>query len=196
MAFAPPPERSARQLLDLFFGVLFRPRATFWEVALDRALGQGVGVILLVAAINAFASEVKGIGMLVLAFLTYTGWLALGWLVLTGVLFVVTHLLKPQGKFTDLLAATSLSFLPLMFEGPLHVISRWGTPGLTIAAVGTIGILIWFVRVLLAGVRGATGLTSGQAVTALVLSELVLVGIPLLFMLLGTLLVVVLIGGA
>lgn len=195
MGFA-PPERTDRGGLALIYGVLFRPRDTFWEIPLDRSLGRGVLVLVLVAAINAFASEVRGIGMLLLAFATWLGWMTLGWLVLTAVLFVVTHLLRPTGKFTDLLAATSLSFLPLILEGPLHVVSRWGNGGLTVAAIGTVAVFIWFFRVLLAGVRGATGLTSAQAVTALVLSELVLVGVPLLFMTLATLMIVVLIGGS
>lgn len=196
MAFAPPPERGELKGLDLFFGVLFRPRVTFFEVPLDRSLGQGLLVLVLVAVINAFASEVHGVGMVVLAFLTWLGYLMLAWAVLTAVLFVVTHLIRPQGKFVDLLAATALSFLPWILEGPLHVVSRWGTGGLTVAAIGTIAVFVWFFKILLAAVRGATGLTSAQAVTALVLSELVLVGVPLLFMLLGTLLVVVLIAGA
>lgn len=164
--------------LALLYGVLFSARETFAVAPLERSLGLAAGVVAMVAFVGAASGAAVGGGMLFLSFLTWLGNLVISWLVLTGVLFVVSRIIRAQGDFVPLLAATGLAFLPWIFLGPLAVFGRWGTVGMAIAAIGLIGVFVWFIRTLVAGVRGATGLSTAQSLMALVATELVLVVLP------------------
>lgn len=181
--------------LSLLYGVLFRARETYAVAPLERSLGLAGVVIALVAFVAAASGAAVGGGMLVLSFFTWLGYLLITWLVLTGVLFAILRLLKSQGELVPLLAATGLAFAPWLLAGPLAVLARLGTAGKALAAVGAIAVFVWFVRTLVAGVRGASGLSTAQSLLALVLTELVLVGLPLAAAVLSVMGLVVLASG-
>lgn len=181
--------------LALLYGVLFHARETFATAPLDRSLGLAAAVLALVAFVGAASGAAVGGGMLVLSFLTWLGNILISWLVLTGVLFVITRIIRAEGDFVPLLAATGLAFLPWIFLGPIAVFGRWGTVGMAIAAIGVIGTFIWFIRTMVAAVRGATGLSTAQSLMALVATELVLVVLPFAAFVLTMMGLVVLVSG-
>lgn len=170
--------------LELIYGALFRPDATLDGATMERAFGVGLGVVALLGAVYALTAGVTGVAGTFLAFLTYVGWTLLFWLVPTGALFVVTRAMRREGEIGALLAATALSMLPFLFAAPLAVVGQWGTFGAVVALIGLIGVVVWSVRILLAGIRGVTGLSTGQSVLALFVSQTILMTLPLLMLVL------------
>ena len=165
-------------VLEWFYGVLFRPRETFATWPVEQAQGAAGLAVLVVSAIGGYTAAGAGAGAVMLGFFTYLGWLVFVWFTLTAMLFVIARILRPQGEFLPLLAATGLSFLPGIFWGPLAALAGWGSLGLALSVVGRLVLFGWWIRLLLAALRGVTGLSTGQAVLALVVAEVTLAAIP------------------
>lgn len=182
---APPAPQPG--VLELFYGVLFHPKATFEAAPLDRLVGQGCLAIALVAAISALTAGGTGLGGLLLAFFSALGWLIVLWLVLSALVFVIARTWRPQGEFVPMLAATALSMLPWVLQAPLGVLYGWGPVGTAIAGLGSLALFIWWLRILVAAVRGVTGLATGQTILVLVLADVLIAATPLVMLALGLL---------
>jgi hypothetical protein len=181
----PQQAAPAPGVLEWIYGVLFRPREVFSTWPLDRAQGVAALVVLLVAAIGGYTSAGTGAGAVMLGFFTWLGWLVLSWFLVTGMVFVIARILKPQGEFLPLLSAIGLAYLPMIFSGPVAAMAGLGKFGLVIAVLGQLGIFIWTLRLLLAAIKGVMGLSSGQAVLTLVVAELTFAAIPWMLFTLG-----------
>ena len=188
---APPP---APQGLELLYGVLFRPTATYQALGPDAPMATAGGVVLVVALVAAFAMAPPEPGAVGLSFFIALGWLFLSWLLLTGPLFVVSRLLGGRGELPALMAATALAFLPFVLIGPMAAFAGMGKVGVLLAASFFVGAVIWWLRLVQAAVRGCMGLTGGQAVMALVGTELLLAAVPGLYVTLWVLTLVLAIG--
>lgn len=180
-----PAAAPAPGVLDWFYGVLFRPREVYATWPLDHAHSAAALAVLLVAVIGGFTSAGAGAGAVVLGFATWLGWLVLGWFTSTALMFVIGRVMTRQGEFMPLLAATGLAFLPMILAGPMTAIAKFGKVGLVIGTIGELAVLIWYLRLLLAAVKGVMGLTTGQAVIALVIAELTVAAVPWLLFTLG-----------
>lgn len=177
--------QAAPGVLDWFYGVMFRPATVYATWPLERAPGAAGLAVLLVALIGGFTSAGAGGGAVTLGFFTWLGWLVLGWFTSTAMLFVIGRLMRPQGEFMPLLAAIGLAMLPMIFEGPLAAFASFGRFGAAIAALGSLAVFIWTLRLVVAALKGVMGLRTGQAVLAMVISELILAAIPWMLFTLG-----------
>jgi hypothetical protein len=148
-------------------------------------MGPAVLAVLLVALIGGFTSAGTGGGAVVLGFFTWLGWLLLGWFGSTAMLFVIGRIMRQEGEFMPLLAAIGLALLPMILEGPLAAFASFGKFGVAIAALGSLGVFIWSLRLVLAALKGVMGLRTGQAVLAMVVAELIVAAIPWMLFSLG-----------
>lgn len=191
--FAPEPA-PAPAGLELFYGVLFRPAATFKALGADAPLGMGAVAVLAVAATMGFAFGPHRPGGVVLAMFIALGWLFLSWLVLTGSLFIVGRLMVGRGELPPLMAGTALAFLPFLLVGPMAAFAGWGRGGVLLASIFFVGAVLWWLRILQAAVKGLLDLTNGQAVMAIVGMELLLAAIPMTYMTLWIMTLMLVIG--
>ena len=182
---APEAVTPSPGVLEWFYGVLFRPREVFSTWPLERAQGPAALAVLIVAAIGGYTSAGAGAGAVMLGFFTWLGWLVLAWFMLTGLVFVIGRIIRPQGEFLTLLSAVGLSLLPLIFSGPLAAVAAWGAFGTAIAVLGQLVLFIWTLRLLLAALKGVMGLSTGQAILALVVAEVMLAVVPWMLFALG-----------
>jgi hypothetical protein len=175
----------APDVLTWYYGMLFRPRESLATYRLDKALGAAGLAVALVAVVGGYISAGGGAATVMLGFFTWLGWLLVSWLVLTALLFVIGRIIHRKGEFGALLAATGLAYLPLLLFGPLHAVANWGVLGKALAAIGMIGVFLWWVRLLVAAVRQVMQLSTAQAVMAIVAAEVVMVGLPWVLVTLG-----------
>lgn len=171
--------------LDALYGALFRPRSTF--AAPLPSLRPAAALVLLVSIIWAFELTHGQARLLPLALLTALGCVLWGWLGMSAGLFLVTRGLYRRGEFHPICAAVGLALAPWLLLGPITVLAHLGKPGEAAAAVGSLLLFVWWLRLLLLGVRGAAGLTGGQALWTLIATELIAVAVPVVAMVLGTL---------
>lgn len=191
--FAPPPA-PAPTGLDLLYGVLFRPTATFKATGAETPLAMGAAAMLAVAVVMGFAFAPQRPGAVVLASLIALGWLFLSWLLLTGSLFIVGRFMVGRGEVQPLMAGTALAFLPFILVGPMAAFAGWGRGGVLLAAIFFVAAVMWWLRILQAAARGIMDLTSGQAVLAIVGMELLLAAVPMTYMTLWIMTLVLAIG--
>jgi hypothetical protein len=180
-----PQAAPAPGVLDWFYGVLFRPREAFATWPIDRAQGAAGLSVLLVALIGGFTSAGTGGDAVVLGFFTWLGWLVLGWFTSTALLFVIGRVMRQQGEFLPLLSAIGLALLPMILVGPLHAVAAFAGIGTAIGVLGELAVFIWMLRLVVAAVKGVMGLSTGQAVLAIVIAEATLAAIPWLLFSLG-----------
>lgn len=191
--FAPEPP-PAPAGLDLIYGVLFRPAATFKALGAEAPLGMGAASLLAVAATMGFAFGPPRPGGVVLTMFIALGWLFLSWLVLTGALFVVGRLIAGRGELQPMMAGTALAFLPFLLVGPMAAFAGWGRGGVLLAAIFFVAAVLWWLRILQAAVKGLLDVTNGQAVMAIVGVELLLAAVPMTYMTLWIMTLVLVIG--
>lgn len=179
--FAPEPP-AAPAGLDLIYGVLFRPGETFRALGADAPLGMGAAAMLAVAVVMGFAFGPQRPGAVVLTTVIALGWLFLSWLLLTGALYLVGRFMAGRGELQPLMAGTALAFLPFLLVGPMAAFAGWGRPGVLLAAIFFVAAVMWWLRILQAAARGIMDLTNGQAVMAIVGTELLLAAVPMTYM--------------
>jgi len=167
--------------LELVYGVLFRPTATFAALGSEAPLAAGAGAMLTVAAVLAFAMGPQAPHKVAITMLIALGWLFLTWLLMTGALFIVGRLMVGRGEIQGLLGGTALAFLPFILVGPMASFSGMGHWGKLFGACLFVGAVLWWLRLLAAAARGNMGLTSGQGVMAIVGMELLLAAIPMTY---------------
>lgn len=161
--------------LDVLYGTFFRPNETFAHHATGRAAGV---VLLLVGVVWAFGLAAGQPGLLPFALFVALGWVVWLWLASSAALFLTARTLFRTGEFGPISVAVGLAMAPWMLAGPAHVLAKLGLPGQALAAVAMLGLGIWWLRLMLIGLRGATGLTGMQALWAFVAAELLAVAIP------------------
>lgn len=170
--------------LDVLYGTFFRPTATLAEHATPRAAAVA---ILLVGVVWGFSLAAGQPQLLAFGFFVALGWVLWLWLASSTGLFLAARALYRTGEFQPISSAMGLAMLPWILVGPLHVLSKLGTPGMALAAVGYLALSIWWLRLLLIGLKGATGLSGSQAVWAMVAAELLAVAVPMGWLLMAEL---------
>jgi hypothetical protein len=64
---------------------------------------------------------------------------------------------------------------------------KLGLPGKALAAVGYMALGVWWLRLMLIGLRGSAGLTGSQALWAFVTAEVLAVAVPMGWLILAEL---------
>jgi hypothetical protein len=170
--------------LDVLYGTFFRPGATMAAGPSARAAAVA---IVLGAVVSAFGLAAGSPGLLPFAFFVALGWVLWLWLASSAGLFLAARALYRTGEFQPISTAVGLAMLPWVLVGPLHVLLKLGLPGAALAAVGYMALGVWWLRLLLIGLREAAGLTGAQALWALVTAELLAVAVPMGWLILAEL---------
>jgi len=112
--------------------------------------------------------------------------LAVAWPLTALVFFAVSRLFARQGRFVDLLAGVGIARLPLVAAGVitgsfrgvfLDAASGTVGPALVAVSLALVPLVVWFVALLVMGLRAASGLRAGKlalaSVTAIVVAEVI-----------------------
>lgn len=167
--------------LELVYGVLFRPTATFAALGPDAPLAAGAAAMLTVATVMGFAMGPQAPHKVAIAMLIALGWLFISWILMTGSLFIVGRLMVGRGEIQGLMGGTGLAFLPFILIGPMASFAGMGHFGKLFGACLFVGAVLWWLRLLQAAARGNMQLTSGQGVMAIIGMELLLTAIPMTY---------------
>ncbi|MDB5099342.1 MAG: hypothetical protein JWM80_3763 [Cyanobacteria bacterium RYN_339] len=162
--------------LEVLYGTLFRPNETLEHHATPRAAAVA---LLLVGVISAFGLAAGKPDLLPFAFFVALGWVVWVWLASSAGLFLASRALYRKGEFQPISTAVGLAMTPWILVGPVQVLLKLGLPGKALAAVCYLAISVWWLRLLLIGLRRSTGLDGSQALWALVTAELLAVAVPM-----------------
>lgn len=155
------PERPPLGPVEVAYGILFEPVNTFKALTsappplgLVLATVLGAPVVVALAAGGSLAPAIAG-----------AAWYLLWWLVSTAVLALAAELFGGQGRARDLLLLLGLTRLPALLAAPLQLLAP-ASPAL--AVLGQVAVALWALVLAGLAVRENYGLSTGQAVAALV----------------------------
>ncbi|MEW6398826.1 MAG: Yip1 family protein [Bacillota bacterium] len=189
-AAAVPPEKPPLGVLELMYGALFSPVATFREVAARPHLGRAVVVLVVVAAVSATVGAISGgreftagmaeAGVPVsgasfgpVAFLFGLVGPFLFWYLQTAIFYLTGVLLGGKGPVLPLMAALAVASMPQVFSAPVMLVSTAVHQGLGVWLSLAVGIWVIVLNVL--AVREALHFSTGRAIATLVLPLAVIV---------------------
>jgi hypothetical protein len=176
--------------LELIYGVLFNPRPTLRQVAVQPPVGLTVLIFTLVSVVNVLSSVLMTTGKGNLAFpglpqttaqviqafipaiaLLWLGLKYLQWFVYSGVLHLVATLLGGRGYAQGVFAVTGLAILPSLFIVPLNLLFYWvRTPSFTIIiTLLSLLIYVWGIILVIIGLREVYNFSTGKALLVLFL---------------------------
>jgi hypothetical protein len=189
-----PPEPRL-SLVDLIYGLLFAPTATFQKISARPPLSQAFIIFTAVTLIGTLLSvwtppvapelpsEVPPeMGRMMSSMMPYMGLLTalfafVGWFVLAGVFQLVSEFFEGRGTALGVLTVLGLSELPNVFAGPLFLLAALlGSPVLTTFITVSSGLLIFIWRFILIviGLREIQGYSTGKAVLTVLAPGIVL----------------------
>lgn len=181
---ATPPEPAEAEpaalgALDVLYGVLFRPRATFRALAGRAPLRLALVVVLLTAGLQSLTllggraedDPLAGMAGLVAAPLSIPIAL-LAWFVLTAVWHLTAELLGGVGSARSALALVGLASLPGIFGPPLELLGR----ATGVGAFDLLGMAagIWSLVLDVLAVQAAYGLSGGRSLLVVLMPVLVI----------------------
>ena len=183
-------EKAPLGVLELMYGTLFSPVATFREVATRPHLGRAVAVLAVVAVVNAavgaisggreFAAGMAGAGMPVpggsfgpVAFLFGLVGPFLFWYLQTAIFYLTGVLLGGRGAIVPLMAGLAVAAMPQVFSAPAVLVSTAVHRGVGVWFSVALGM--WVAVLYCLAVREALHFSTGRAIATLVLPLLAIV---------------------
>ncbi len=187
----PPEVIQQMGVLDLIYGVLFEPADTFKKVAEAPPLGLSFLIFSLVNITAIFMSFLTFFHLLGKSFpgggdvrvdltlsmillIVFLGLLVkiCNWLLSASVFHLLAELLGGRGGVRGLLAIVGLSYLPFFFLAPVELLLLiWGLNGVVVVTVMILNFLIfiWWLALMVLGVRQEYCFSSGSALAAVFL---------------------------
>lgn len=170
---------------ELIYGTLFNPVDTFTKVSHDPPLFKGfiifmisllltsVSRILLPQDIADMPPEIAGIFSQVGPSIAVFGAIItlIFWFIQAGILQVVAELLGGRGTAIGVLTILALSGIPAVLAIPFHVAGYFLSEsilGRFLAIAGSLLSFVWWVVILVLGLRQVHGYSTGKAVVTVV----------------------------
>jgi len=187
-----PPETIQQMgVLELIYGILFEPADTFKKVAEAPPLGLSVLIFSLVNITTIFMSFLTFFHLLnkslpagsdvrvnltlsMILLIIFLGLLIklCNWLLSASVFHLLAELLGGRGSVRGLLAIVGLSYLPFFFLAPVELLLLiWGLNSVVVVIVMILNFLIfiWWLALMVLGVRQEYSFSSGSALAAVFL---------------------------
>lgn len=196
----PPANKS---LLEMIYGVLFDPVATFRGVAVSPPVGRALLIFSVVSLLGAvmgfylstqvFRGELGDLGPLaemmdmMIPLMVFGGLIIafVKWVVYSGLLHLVAEMFGGSGRALGVLAVTGLASLPVILLMPVElvVVLAGGQSPLATIITGLFGLvsLVWGFVLVVLGLREVHGFSAGRALTVALTPPLAI--IVLLFIL-------------
>lgn len=188
---APPETVQPMGVLELIYGILFDPADTFKKVAEAPPLGLSVLIFSLVnitaifmgfltffhllsKSLPAGGAGSANLTLSMLLLIVFLGLIAklCNWLLSTSVFHLLAELLGGRGSVRSLLAVVGLSYLPFIFLAPVELLLlTWGLNSVVVVIVMILNcaIFIWWLALMVLGVRQEYCLSTGSALAAVFL---------------------------
>ena len=188
---APPEDVQPMGVLELIYGTLFDPADTFKKVAESPPLGLSVIIFSLVNVTAIFMSYLTSFHLLskslpaasalrtnhilsILLMVVFLGLLSkfCNWFLSASIFHLLAELLGGRGSVRGLLAIVGLSYLPFIFLAPVELLLLiWGLNSIVVVIVMILNltIFIWWLALMVLGVRQEYCFSSGSALAAVFL---------------------------
>lgn len=184
------PERAPLGVLELMYGALFSPVATFRELSARPHPGRALAVLAVVAVVNATVGAISGgrgfaAGMAAagfplsgitfgpVAFLFGLVGPFLFWYLQTAIFYLTGVLLGGRGTIVALMAGLAVATMPQVFSAPAVLVSSAVHRSLGVWLSLALGI--WVIVLYCLAVREALHFSTGRAIATLVLPLLAMV---------------------
>lgn len=199
-----PPSETPLSIVDLVYGLLFSPTATFRKISERPPLGYAFIIFSVVTLISTLITvwvppinpEIAQdmppeITSMILSVTPYIGLLGalfafINWFVLAGVLQLFSEFLNGRGKALGVFTVLGLAEIPRIFSGPIYLLtSLLGQSVLSTFLAVSSGLLvfIWRLILIIIGLREIHGYSSGRAVVTVLAPGLILLLIALVMVL-------------
>ncbi|MBU7007337.1 Yip1 family protein [Phosphitispora fastidiosa] len=172
--------------VELIYGVLFSPTATFAKVSRENHLFNGFVIFLTITLVSSVVNYLGARNFsdlppeLAGAFTEagpYMGILAvvfafIGWFVQAGILQVFAELLGGEGRALQVLTVLALAGIPKAFAIPFQVLGLFisGSMVSTFLSVAvSLLVITWFLVLMVIGLREVQGFSTGRAAAVFVL---------------------------
>lgn len=189
-----PPEHRL-SIIDLIYGLLFSPTATFQKISAQPPLSHAfiifttvtlIGIMFTVLAppvnLDLPSDMPPEMAQMVMAMMPYIGLIGaffafLIWFVLAGILQLFSEFLGGRGKALEVFTVLGLSELPNIFSGPIYLLTNYLGKS-TLATFLTISsgllIFIWRFILIVIGLREVHGYSTGRAVVTVLAPAIIL----------------------
>lgn len=200
---APEPQESPESTLpfvDLIYGLLFSPAATFRKISGRPPLGHAfivfTAVTLISTLITVWVPPVSPemtpemppeMARMMLSITPYVGLLGallafLNWFILAGVFQLFSEFLNGRGKALGVFTVLGLAELPQVFSSPVYLLTSLSGQSVlsTFLTISTgLLIFIWRLILIVIGLREIHGYSTGRAVITVLAPGLVLLLVAL-----------------
>lgn len=191
----PEPTDRGMSLIDVIYGLLFAPTATFRKISHRPPLGYAFIVFTAVTLISTLiavwappvsprlASDMPGqMSRVMMSMLPYFGLMGavfafLNWFVLAGVFQLFSEFFGGRGRALGVLAVLGLSELPGIFTGPINLITHFmeqSSLSIFISVSSGLLILIWRFILIVIGLRAVQEYSTGRAVITVLAPGIIL----------------------